>query len=102
VELLDFEDVTYWDELSRIYDWTQTHVQSTMNICWGAQAALYHFHKVPKHPAQRRRFGVYRHRNLKPAIRPTSAASRMISRFPSHAGPRTTALTCRRTRASKC
>ncbi len=35
VELLDFEDVTYWNELSAIYDWTQTHVQSTMNICWG-------------------------------------------------------------------
>ncbi len=38
VELLDFEDVTYWDELSAIYDWTQTNVQSTFNICWGAQA----------------------------------------------------------------
>ena len=49
VELLDFEDVTYWDELTRIYDWTQTNVHSTMNICWGAQAALHHFHGVPKH-----------------------------------------------------
>ena len=49
VELLDFEDVTYWDELRRIFDWTQTHVHSTFNICWGAQAALYHFHGVPKH-----------------------------------------------------
>jgi homoserine O-succinyltransferase/O-acetyltransferase len=66
VELLDFEDVTYWDELSRIYAWTQTHVQSTFNVCWGAQAALWHFHKVPKHALPRKRFGVYRHRNLKP------------------------------------
>ena len=67
VELLDFEDVTYWDELSRIYDWTQTHVHSTMNICWGAQAALYHFHQVPKHALAKKAFGVYRHRNLKPS-----------------------------------
>jgi homoserine O-succinyltransferase len=67
VELLEFEDVTYWDELSRIYDWTQTHVHSTFNVCWGAQAALWHFHKVPKHALPRKRFGVYRHRNLKPS-----------------------------------
>ncbi|MBI2718294.1 MAG: homoserine O-succinyltransferase [Rhizobiales bacterium] len=66
VELLDFEDVTYWDELCRIYDWTQTHVHSTMNICWGAQAALHHFHGVPKHPLPKKAFGVYRHRNLDP------------------------------------
>ncbi len=67
VELLDFEDVTYWDELARIYDWTQTHVHSTMNICWGAQAALHHFHGVPKHPLPKKAFGVFRHRNLNPA-----------------------------------
>jgi homoserine O-succinyltransferase len=66
LELLDFEDVTYWDELSQIYAWTQTHVQSTFNVCWGAQAALYHFHKVPKHALPQKRFGVYTHRNLKP------------------------------------
>ena len=66
VELLEFERVTYWDELSRIYDWTQTHVHSTMNICWGAQAALHHFHGVPKHALPAKRFGVYRHRNLSP------------------------------------
>lgn len=66
VELLEFSDVNYWDELSRIYDWTQTNVHSTFNICWGAQAALWHFHKVPKHALPQKRFGVYRHRNLKP------------------------------------
>ncbi len=66
VELLEFEDVTYWDELSRIYAWTQSHVHSTFNICWGAQAALWHFHKVQKHALPRKRFGVYTHRNLKP------------------------------------
>jgi homoserine O-succinyltransferase len=67
VELLDFEDVTYWDELQRIFDWTQSHVHSTMNICWGAQAALHYFHGVPKHTLPKKAFGVYRHRNLNPA-----------------------------------
>ncbi|HHN66796.1 MAG TPA: homoserine O-succinyltransferase, partial [Thermopetrobacter sp.] len=66
VELLDFPEVRYWDELRDIFDWTQTHVHSTMNICWGAQAALNHFHGVPKHALPRKAFGVYRHRNLKP------------------------------------
>lgn len=67
IELLEFEDVTYWDELKRIYDWTQSHVHSTFNICWGAQAALYHFHHVPKHALAKKAFGIYRHKNLSPA-----------------------------------
>jgi homoserine O-succinyltransferase/O-acetyltransferase len=67
IELLEFEAVTYWDELKKIYDWTQTHVQSTFNICWGAQAALYHFHRVPKHTLAQKAFGIYRHKNLSPA-----------------------------------
>jgi homoserine O-succinyltransferase len=67
IELLEFEAVTYWDELQKIYDWTQTNVQSTFNICWGAQAALYHFHRVPKHTLAKKAFGIYRHKNLSPA-----------------------------------
>lgn len=67
IEQLEFEQVTYWDELTRIFDWTQTNVHSTFNICWGAQAALYHFHKVQKHPLMKKAFGVYRHKNLAPA-----------------------------------
>ena len=67
IELLEFEEVTYWDELQKIYDWTQTNIQSTFNICWGAQAALYHFHRVPKHALAQKAFGVYRHKNLSPA-----------------------------------
>ncbi len=67
IELLEFEQVTYWDELQRIFDWTQTNVHSTFNICWGAQAALYHFHKVQKHALKKKVFGVYRHKNLAPA-----------------------------------
>ena len=67
VELLEFESVTYWDELRRIFDWTQSNVHSTMNICWGAQAFLHHFHGVHKHTLPKKAFGVYRHRNLNPA-----------------------------------
>lgn len=67
IELLEFEAVTYWDELQKIFDWTQTNVQSTFNICWGAQAALYHFHRVPKHTLAKKAFGIYRHKNLSPA-----------------------------------
>ncbi|MBZ0260727.1 MAG: homoserine O-succinyltransferase [Hyphomicrobiales bacterium] len=67
IELLEFEAVTYWDELQRIFEWTQTNVQSTFNICWGAQAALYHFHRVPKHALAKKAFGIYRHKNLSPA-----------------------------------
>jgi homoserine O-succinyltransferase len=67
VELLEFESVTYWDELRRIFDWTQTNVHSSMNICWGAQASLYHFHAVRKHTLPAKAFGVYRHRNLNPS-----------------------------------
>ena len=67
VEMLDYEDVTYWDEMKAILDWTTTNVHSTLNICWGAMAAIYHFHKVPKYILQEKAFGVYRHRNLNPA-----------------------------------
>lgn len=67
VELLPFEEVTYWQELSDIYRWTQTHVHSTFNICWAAQAAIYHFHKVPKYALADKAFGIYPHRNLNPA-----------------------------------
>jgi homoserine O-succinyltransferase len=67
VEMLDYEDVTYWDEMKQIFDWTETNVHSTLNICWGAMAAIYHFHKVPKYTLSEKAFGVYQHRNLNPA-----------------------------------
>lgn len=67
VETLPYEDVTYWDEMRQILDWTETHVHSTLNVCWGAMAAIYHFHGVPKHLLDRKAFGVYRHHNLDPA-----------------------------------
>jgi len=67
VEQLDFEDVTYWDELTRIFDWTRTNVHSNLFICWGAMAAVWHFHKLPKYQLEKKAFGVYRQRNLAPA-----------------------------------
>jgi homoserine O-succinyltransferase len=67
VEMLDYEDVTYWDELTKIFDWTATNVHSTLNICWGAMAAIYHFHQVPKYTLSEKAFGVYQHRNLNPS-----------------------------------
>ncbi|MGA1233692.1 MAG: homoserine O-succinyltransferase [Rhodobacteraceae bacterium] len=67
IEHLEFEDVTYWDELTQVFDWTQTHVQSTFGVCWGGMAMIWHFHKVKKHILQHKAFGCIRHRNLAPA-----------------------------------
>jgi homoserine O-succinyltransferase len=67
VETMPFEEVTYWDELREVFDWTQTNVHGTFNICWGAQAAVYHFHGMPKYQLPAKAFGVFRHRNLAPA-----------------------------------
>ena len=66
VEKLDFEDVTYWDELTKIFDWTQTHVHRLLNICWGAQAAAYHFHGLPKYDLAAKASGVFSQTNLAP------------------------------------
>jgi len=67
VETLPFEQVGYWHELGRIFDWTQSHVHSCLTICWGAQAALQHFHGVGKHVLPTKRWGVYSHRLAAPA-----------------------------------
>lgn len=62
VEHLPFEEVTYWDEIKLIFDWTQTHVTSTLYICWAAQAGMYHFYGIPKHPLDKKMFGVFEHK----------------------------------------
>jgi homoserine O-succinyltransferase len=67
IELLPFEEVDYWEELTRILDWTTTNVHSSFFICWGAMAAAWYFHGVPKHALEKKAFGVYRHRNNAPA-----------------------------------
>lgn len=66
VERLPYAEVTYWDELCRIFDWSQTHVHRSFNICWAAQAALYHFHGIDKHELPAKASGVFPHRNLAP------------------------------------
>ena len=67
VERLPFEEVRYWPELRLIFEWTQTHVHRCLTICWAAQAALHHFHAVPKHELACKAFGIFQHRNLVPA-----------------------------------
>lgn len=64
IELLDFEEVSYWPEMEQIFDWTVTNVHSTLNVCWGGMAAIHHFHRVPKYTLSEKAFGVYRHQNL--------------------------------------
>lgn len=67
IEKLPFEEVNYWPELQAIFDWTTTHVHSSFFICWGAMAAINHFHGVPKYTLETKAHGVYRHHNLNPA-----------------------------------
>jgi homoserine O-succinyltransferase len=66
VEHLPYAEVTYWPELAQILNWAESHVFSSFFICWGAQAALYHYHAVPKHAVPAKRFGVFDHRILMP------------------------------------
>jgi homoserine O-succinyltransferase len=67
VETIPFAEVTYWGELARIFDWSQTHVHRTLTLCWGAMAALYHFHAVDKHGLDTKASGVFPHWNRAPA-----------------------------------
>ncbi len=67
IEQLPFEQVTYWQELTRVFDWTQTHVHSTFGVCWGAMAMAWHFHGLPKHDLGHKAFGCFRHDNRAPA-----------------------------------
>ena len=61
VEHMNFEEVNYWEELCEIMDWSKTHVTSTVHICWGAQAALYHHYGVKKIDLPEKLFGVFAH-----------------------------------------
>lgn len=67
IEHLEFEAVSYWDELRELFDWTQTHVHSTMAVCWGGMAMLHHFHGVPKHMLPAKAFGCFPHYPLVPS-----------------------------------
>ncbi len=61
VELMEFEEVAYWEELTHIMDWSKTNVTSTLHICWGAQAGLYYHYGIKKHQLDKKLFGVYNH-----------------------------------------
>ncbi|MDR2848669.1 MAG: homoserine O-succinyltransferase [Bacteroidales bacterium] len=61
VEMLPFEEVDYWEELTRIMDWAVTNVTSTLFICWSAQAGLYHYYGVPKYVLPQKQFGIFKH-----------------------------------------
>jgi homoserine O-succinyltransferase len=68
VEMLEFEEVTYWTELTEIMDWAARHVTSTLYICWGAQAGLYHFHGIGKYLLAKKKFGVFKHTLMHPDV----------------------------------
>jgi homoserine O-succinyltransferase len=67
IEHLDFTDVTYWDELREVMDWTQTNVHSTLGVCWGGMAMINYFHGVQKHILDHKAFGCFRHAVCDPA-----------------------------------
>ena len=67
IEHLPFEEVTYWDELTQVFDWTQSHVHSTFGVCWGGMAMINYFHGIRKHILPAKAFGCFRHTSLRPA-----------------------------------
>jgi homoserine O-succinyltransferase len=68
VETYDFEDVTYWDEMKEIFTWAKTPGQSTLFICWAAQAGLYFHYGIPKYPLDKKMFGIFEQRPLVPQM----------------------------------
>ena len=68
VEQLDFEEVSYWEEISSIFAWAKTHVTSTLYICWAAQAGLYYHYGVPKYPLPKKMFGIFPQQKLDPQL----------------------------------
>jgi homoserine O-succinyltransferase len=69
VELLPFEKVNYWSELTRIMEWTKTHVTSVLHICWGAQAALYYHYGIDKFDLPKKCTGVFKHHLTDPTVK---------------------------------
>lgn len=69
VEQMEFEEVDYWEELTEIMDWSVNNVYSTLHICWGAQAGLYHHFKIPKYALDNKMFGVFTHSLLDPNVK---------------------------------
>ncbi len=68
LEGMDYEEVTYWQDLQEVMDWAHSNVTSTLYICWAAFAGLYHFYGIQKHPTSEKVFGVFRHHALDPQL----------------------------------
>lgn len=68
IENMDYEAVEYWEEIQTIFNWSRTHVTSTMFLCWGAMAGLYHFYGIPKYPLPKKMFGIFQQQTLNPAL----------------------------------
>ena len=66
VENMPFAEVDYWEEMTRIMDWSKTHAYSTLHICWASQAALFHQYGIDKHRLDDKAFGIFEHRVLNP------------------------------------
>ncbi len=66
LEMMDYQDVTYWDEIVEIFEWAKHHVTSTLYICWAAQAGLYYHYGIQKYPLPMKKFGIFRQTPLKP------------------------------------
>lgn len=64
VEMMEFEEVGYWKELTDIMEWSKTHVTSTLHVCWGAQAGLYYHYGLKKRVMEKKVSGIYEHRVL--------------------------------------
>lgn len=62
VEQMNFEEVVYWKELTKIMEWSETHAKSTLHICWGAQAGLYYHYGINKHLIDNKMFGIFNHK----------------------------------------
>lgn len=69
IEHLEFEEVAYWPELKTIMDWTKTNVTSTLHICWGAQAGLFHHYGVNKYKLEKKCFGIFKHEIDNPNVK---------------------------------
>lgn len=68
IENMDYEAVEYWEEIQAIFNWSRTHVTSTMFLCWGAMAGLYHFYGISKYPLPKKMFGIFQQQTLNPAL----------------------------------
>ena len=69
IEHLPFEEVTYWEELTQIMEWSKIHVTSTFHICWGAQAGLYYHYGISKYPLPEKMFGIFPHTLENPQVK---------------------------------